>query len=73
MVVLYSTLDCPRCQELKRKLNEANIAYVNECNIERMTEIGITSVPILEVNGVKMKLKTANEWIDSVLDKGECQ
>lgn len=48
-MVLYST-HCPKCKVLAKKLNDLGIDYVEENNIETMQLLGITEVPMLEVD-----------------------
>lgn len=54
MVILYST-GCPRCNVLKRKLDEAEIAYIVVDNMDSIMKVcnknNIDTVPILEVPG----------------------
>jgi len=63
-LVLYST-HCPRCVVLEKKLKTKNIEYeeVNDENL--MLEKGFTTVPMLEVDGVVLNYKEANEWINN--------
>lgn len=62
MNILYST-GCPRCKVLKEKLKAANIDYSEISEVDKIMEQGIFTVPVLEVDGVKMDFVTANEWI----------
>ena len=61
-VILYST-GCPKCHVLKKKLTEHNIAFIENNDVDTMTNLGFVSVPILEANGVRMNFKEAVEWI----------
>ena len=61
-VILYST-GCPKCNVLKKKLIEHNIDFIENNNVDEMTNLGFVSVPILEANGVRMGFKEAVEWI----------
>lgn len=63
-VILYST-HCPRCNVLEKKLKQKNIPYEEVNDIDLIKEKGYLSVPVLEVNGVNMDFKTANDWINS--------
>lgn len=63
-IVLYSTF-CPRCNVLEKKLKQKNISYEEVNDVGIMEEKGFTSVPILEVDGVSMDFKKANDWINS--------
>lgn len=61
-VVLFST-ECPKCIVLRKKLDAAGVTY-DVCNdIDKMVEMGFTTVPILEVDGNRMNFKEAVEWI----------
>ena len=62
MITLYST-GCPRCNVLKQKLDSKNIEYDVINDIDIMTEKGIETVPVLEVDGQLMKFPEAMEWV----------
>ena len=64
MTVLYST-GCPQCNVLKEKLKAANIDYIEVADKDTIIAKGITRVPVLEVDGTKMELSAANDWIKS--------
>jgi glutaredoxin len=61
-VILHST-HCPKCNVLETKLKQKNIAYEENNNVELMTQKGIVTVPVLEVNGTAYSFKEAIEWI----------
>lgn len=61
-IVLYST-GCPKCNVLKKKLFESNIEFTENNNKEEMLNLNFTTVPILEVDGIRMDFKEATEWI----------
>lgn len=62
MTVLFST-GCPQCIVLKEKLKAANIDYLEVTDKDAIIAQGITKVPVLEVDGIRMELAAANEWI----------
>ena len=64
MTVLYST-GCPQCNVLKEKLKAADISYVEVTDKDTIIAKGIKKVPVLEVEGIRMELSAANEWIKS--------
>lgn len=64
LTVLYST-GCPQCIVLKEKLKAANINYIEVTDKDTILAKGITRIPVLEVEGIKMELSAANEWIKS--------
>lgn len=61
-VVLY-TINCPNCIILEKKLKQSNIEFetINDINI--MSEKGIMSAPMLEVDGEVMNYAKAMRWI----------
>ncbi len=61
-IILYSN-NCPRCKVLKTKLEQKNINFEENNNVELMTKKGFTTVPVLEVNGMIYNFKDAVEWI----------
>lgn len=64
-VILYST-GCPKCDILKKKLNEKNIEFVEETSVKTMLELNITQVPVLCVNGKMMDFTEAVKWVNAV-------
>ena len=62
-VILYST-GCPKCKVLVAKLNAKNIKYNTVSDVGMIISKGISTVPVLEVNGTIMDFKTAVEWIN---------
>lgn len=63
MVKLYSN-HCPRCKILESKLKGKNIQYEEMNDIDRMLEMGIMSVPVLEVEGIRMDFTAAVSWVN---------
>ena len=63
MVVLYTT-HCPKCQILKKKLQQKSISFVENSDVDKMLSMGIKSVPWLEVDGEMMDFNKANQWIN---------
>ena len=65
-VVIYSTLICPRCKVLKTKLERKGIDFIEEHDINKMQDLGITSVPYLQIDdGALMNFSEANNWINA--------
>ena len=62
-IILYST-GCPKCKVLVAKLNAKNIKYNTVSDVSIIISKGISTVPVLEVNGTIMDFKTAVEWIN---------
>ena len=64
-VVFYST-DCPKCKVLKAKLDSKGIDYTIFNDVDRMVEMGITTVPDLMVDGKLMNFKESIDWLNSL-------
>lgn len=64
-VVFYST-DCPKCKVLKAKLDSKGIDYTVFNDVDRMVEMGITTVPDLMVDGKLMNFKESIDWLNSL-------
>ena len=62
-IILYST-GCPKCKVLVAKLNAKNIKYNTVSDVGIIISKGISTVPVLDVNGTIMDFKTAVEWIN---------
>ena len=62
-ITLYSKEDCPRCGVLEKKMNQLGLSYEKNTDVEKMTELGITDVPVLKVE-LTMDFKAANEWVN---------
>lgn len=52
------------CNVLKSKLSEKHIDYTEENSVEKMMNMGITSVPILCADGLLLSFKEAVEWVN---------
>lgn len=63
MPTLYST-HCPKCQILERKMAKKGIEYTEVNDIQQMLDMGLQSVPWLEVDGQMMDFEQANKWIN---------
>lgn len=68
-IVLYSN-NCPRCKVLKTKLEQGNIEFEENNDVELMTQKGFTTVPVLEVDDVIYGFKEAVEWIKGAEKNG---
>lgn len=62
-IILYST-GCPRCDVLKDKLDTKAISYSVNNSVDEMTELGISEVPVLSINGQLLKFKEAVDWVN---------
>ena len=71
-ITIYTT-HCPRCEVLKKKLEQKGITWYNEIDsMEIMNNLGIKSVPMMSVNdGELMNFEEAIKWINSVEGSSE--
>lgn len=63
MITLYSN-NCPRCIVLKQKLNNANITFQEENDINTMISLGLDEVPVLKIDDKIMNFLEAIDWIN---------
>ena len=63
-IVLYSSPTCGVCNMIKIALKNAGVEFDVNQDDEYMRSQGISSIPILEVNGNKMNAKEAMNWIN---------
>lgn len=62
-LILYST-GCPKCNVLKKKLNNAGIKYKEVNDVNEMEKLGIDSVPMLKVNNKLLSFIEAVNYIN---------
>lgn len=58
---MYST-GCPKCKVLSKKLDSKGINYTIVDDVDKMFEMGIVSVPYLQIDDVLMNYKESVEW-----------
>ena len=64
-IILYST-GCPKCKILKKKLEDKNIDYVENDDIETMISLGIEQVPVLSVGNKLFQFAEAVKWVNEL-------
>ncbi len=69
-VTLY-TNNCPKCKVIKTKLEQKNIKFTEETNIDKLVSIGYKTLPVLKVDEEFMDFKDAYEWIKDRSNKNE--
>lgn len=65
-IILYST-GCPQCRILKERLDAKGISYQICSDVETMKTKGISSVPVLEVDGELLRMRDAFEWMEETV------
>lgn len=65
-IILHST-GCPKCNILKKKLEDKGIDFKEntELNVDELIAKGFTSVPILQVGDKYMEFSEANTWLNN--------
>jgi len=64
-IVLYST-GCPQCKVLSGLLDKRKITYSHCSDVQTMMDMGISSVPMLMVDGELMNFQAAMKWVKEV-------
>lgn len=64
MVLFYSN-NCPRCEVLKKKLDQAKIPYAVVDDVNKILSKGIDLLPVLEVDGIRMNFAAAVDWVNN--------
>ena len=65
-VILYKGATCPKCKVIAIKLDKKGSPYEVNTDTEYMIQIGLTTIPTLEVDGVRYSdVKECNDWINS--------
>ena len=64
MITLY-TIDCPNCKVLEKKLSSKNITYVVCKDTEKMLQLNITNLPVLDVDGNLLNFSDAIKWVNN--------
>lgn len=68
MVTLYTT-HCPKCFVLERKLEQAGIPFEKNTDVDKMTEMGFTSAPMLHILGQEpMDFNAAVRWLSKQVE-----
>jgi len=65
MTILYST-GCPKCNVLKQKLDGKNICYTVNNSMQDMLDMGITTVPMLSIDGKLLDFNAAVRWVNQI-------
>lgn len=63
-IILYSN-GCPKCKVLKSKLESKKIEFTETDDFSKLQDLGIQSLPIMEVDGKILSFVEANNWINN--------
>lgn len=62
--ILYS-IGCPKCNVLKRKLNDKGVQYTEVTAENEIRSEGINEVPVLKVDGRLLTFSEAIKWLET--------
>ena len=62
-VILYTT-HCPRCKVLADKLSEKHITYEEFTDKQKMLEMGMDMMPVLQVGKRRYNFKEAIQFVN---------
>ena len=65
-IIVYKTETCPKCAVLCKKLDQKGIPYKICTDTALMSEKGIMSVPVLEINGHLYNYMNAIRFVNEV-------
>ena len=65
MVELFST-GCPRCMVLEKKLNQKNIQFTKNDNIDELIQKGYSTAPVLKVDDKYLEFNEAIKYVNEV-------
>ena len=64
-VVLFST-GCPKCKVLESKLRSKRVNFKKNVDTDAMREMGLESVPVLQVKDRLLNFVEANKWVNEL-------
>lgn len=67
MVTLFST-GCPKCRVLEQKLNNKQIEYSKDSNMDEIINEGFMSAPVLKVDNVYLDFTSAVKWVNGQVE-----
>lgn len=67
-VVKFYTIDCPKCKVLETKLKEKNVDYETITDIDKISELGVLTMPYIVKDDMKMDFSEAINWLRTLDD-----
>ena len=61
--IIFYTTHCPKCKVLKAILDNLNIDYVTQDDINIMENIGMTTAPMLQIENNLLTFSQAIKWL----------
>lgn len=63
MITLFST-NCPKCRVLEQKLNNKNVEYIKDSNMDEIINQGFMSAPVLKIDDIYLDFTSAVKWVN---------
>ena len=63
-MTVYTIPSCGKCKVLKAKLNSKGIEYEECQNVDKMQEMGLTNLPVLEINDELLSFEQALKFVN---------
>ena len=64
MITIYTQPGCGRCHVLKQKLGMKGIEYTESQDVNKMQELGLTALPVMEVDGEILTFEKAIKFVN---------
>lgn len=61
--IIFYTTNCPKCKVLKTKMDKIELTYEICEDVERMLDLGIQSVPALQIDNTILDFGQAIKWL----------
>ena len=64
MKAILNSAHCPCCEALEERLRQTEIEYAVVSDTGQILALGITHVPVLEIDGQQMNYPAAIRWLN---------
>lgn len=64
MITIYTSPTCGKCKVLKAKMEQKGLAYEECQDVPTMEKLGISSLPMLDVDGSLMTFEEAVKFVN---------
>ncbi|MDD4516353.1 hypothetical protein [Massilibacteroides sp.] len=66
LVTIYTQKNCPKCDVLKKKMEQKGIKFKEETDLPTLVALGVVYTPMLKINEVTplLSFADARKWVD---------
>lgn len=64
-MIVYSS-NCPKCIILKKKLEQKNINFTESNDFQKLLDVNIKTLPVLEVDNQLLTFNDAVKYVDNL-------